>query len=202
ADVVSVLDASGFEIIIIETVGAGQLEVDVARIAQTVIVVEAPGAGDEVQAVKAGILEIADIIVVNKADRDGVGQTVQALQSALDLTPLPGHGHHGHQAATLKETVGWRPPILKVSALNHEGIDELLASVRQHGEYLTASGEGERRFQLRIEADILARLREMLLAQALGRIARADYQELLLAAGRRTLHPGEAARRLLDTLPS
>jgi LAO/AO transport system kinase len=200
ADVVSVLDASGFEVIIIETVGAGQLEVDVACIAQTVIVVEAPGAGDEVQAVKAGILEIADIIVVNKADREGVAQTVQALQSALDLTPTPGYGHHGHQAAPVQEPAGWRTPILKVSALNHEGIDELLAAVRQHAEYLAASGEGERRFQRRIEADILARLREMLLAQALGRIARADYHELLLAAGRRTLHPGEAARRLLETL--
>lgn len=200
ADVVSVLDASGFEVIIIETVGAGQLEVDVARIAQTVIVVEAPGAGDEVQAVKAGILEIADIIAVNKADREGVAQTVQALQSALDLTPMSGHGHHAHQAAAVQATAGWRPPILKVSALNHEGIDDLLAAVRQHGEHLAASGEGERRFQMRIEADILARLRELLLAQALGRIGRADYQELLLEAGRRTLHPGEAARRLLDSL--
>ncbi|HEY3342254.1 MAG TPA: methylmalonyl Co-A mutase-associated GTPase MeaB, partial [Anaerolineae bacterium] len=95
ADVVTALDASGFDIIIIETVGSGQLEVDVARIAETVIVVEAPGAGDDVQAVKAGILEIADIVVVNKSDREGVAQTMSALRSALDLAiPAPHHTSH------------------------------------------------------------------------------------------------------------
>ena len=84
-DVVKVLDAVGFQLILIETVGAGQSEVDIARTADTVIVVEAPGLGDEVQAIKAGILEIADILVVNKADRDGVQSTVNALHTMLDL---------------------------------------------------------------------------------------------------------------------
>ena len=203
ADVVSALDACGFEIILIETVGAGQLEVDVARIAQTVIVVEAPGAGDEVQAVKAGILEIADVIAVNKADREGVEQTVSALQSALDIAPANGrHGPHSASAsdsAVAAET-GWRPPIVKVSALNREGIADLLTAVDSHGTYLTATGEGERRYLQRIEADILARLRELLLRAALRRITQIDYQSIVTAVGQRSLHPAEAAQKLVDAL--
>jgi LAO/AO transport system kinase len=203
ADVVSALDACGFEIILIETVGAGQLDVDVVRIAQTIIVVEAPGAGDEVQAVKAGILEIADVIAVNKADRDGVGQTVSALQSALDIAPMNIH-HSGHAVTATEdmagEATGWRPPIVKVSALNHEGIADLLAAVDSHGAYLAATGEGERRYRQRIESDIQARLRELLLKTAMSRISRDEYQALLGAVGQRSLHPAEAALKLLDTL--
>ncbi len=201
ADVVSALDAYGFEIVLIETVGAGQLEVDVARIAQTVIVVEAPGAGDEVQAVKAGILEIADVIAVNKADREGVAQTISALQSALDIAPA--NGHHGARAATelaSDDGTGWRPPIVKVSALNREGIVELLAAVDTHRDYLVATGEGERRYQQRIESDIKARLRELLLQTAMRRITQIDYQAVLAAVGQRSLHPAEAALKLLDSL--
>ncbi len=203
ADVVTVLDASGYQMILIETVGAGQLEVDVARIAQSVIVVEAPGAGDEIQAVKAGILEIADIVVVNKADREGAAQTVSALKSALELAPV-GAGHHGAHAGPAAPaghpSYQWQTPIVKVSALNREGIAELLDALRRHAEALAAGGEGERRRRRQIEADIQARLREMLLQCALHAVARADYQQVLADAGRRALHPAEAARRLLETL--
>ncbi|MCL4507709.1 MAG: methylmalonyl Co-A mutase-associated GTPase MeaB [Chloroflexi bacterium] len=202
ADVVTVLDAGGFEVILIETVGAGQLEVDVARIAQTVIVVEAPGAGDEVQAVKAGILEIADIIVVNKADREGVAQTVSALKMALDIAPA-GAGHHGAQAdnePVQSDAYHWQAPILKVSALNREGIPDVLAALQHHAEMLAASGEGERRRRKRVEADIQARLRELLLQHALHALTNSDYQRVLAAADQRTLHPAEAARRLLQSL--
>ena len=202
ADVVTVLDASGYEVILIETVGAGQLEVDVASIAQTVIVVEAPGAGDEVQAVKAGILEIADIIVVNKADRDGVAQTVSALKMALDLAPAWA-GHHGAEAGVdpgQPDGNLWQVPIIKVSALNREGIPDVLAALQRHADMLVASGEGEKRRRKRVEADILARLREMLLQHALHALARADYQQVLADADQRALHPAEAARRLLQSL--
>jgi LAO/AO transport system kinase len=200
ADVVTVLDASDYDVILIETVGAGQLEVDVTRIAETVIVVEAPGAGDEVQAVKAGILEIADVIAVNKADREGVAQTISALQSALDLA-LPA-GHHGAQAtdAHTVSTPTWQPRIVKVSALNREGIDELWAALEQHARYLAESGEGERRRQRRAEADIQARLRELLLQRALQRISREDYQGWVRAAAEHTQHPAQAARALLASL--
>jgi LAO/AO transport system kinase len=95
-DVVKVLDAAGYEVILIETVGAGQSEIDIARTADTVIVVEAPGLGDEVQAIKAGILEIADILVVNKADRDGAQSTVNALHAMIDLGTTQNRTlHHG-----------------------------------------------------------------------------------------------------------
>jgi LAO/AO transport system kinase len=206
ADVVTAMDASGFDVIIVETVGAGQLEVDVAGIAQTVIVVEAPGAGDEVQAVKAGILEIADIVVVNKADREGVSQTVSALRSALDVavpaTSTVAHAGRGHTAGVSQpiQVQAWQPPILKVSALNREGIGDLLAALDRHAQYLAESGEGQRRMLLHLDTDIQARLREMLLQQALHRIPPKLYQQLLSAAVRRELHPAEAARQLLETL--
>jgi LAO/AO transport system kinase len=203
ADVATALDASGFDVIIIETVGSGQLEVDVARIAETVIVVEAPGAGDDVQAVKAGILEIADIVVVNKADREGVAQTVSALRSALDLA-TPAHHHTGHHGASdapaHKPIAAWQTPLIKVSAINHEGIDELLAALDQHAQYLAHSGEGERRLRRRLDADIQSRLREMLLQRAFRNIQHEEYEHLLAAGLRRQLHPAEVARRLLDSL--
>ena len=216
ADVVAVLDASGFDIIIIETVGAGQLEVDVASIAQTVIVVEAPGAGDEVQAVKAGILEIADIVVVNKADREGVLQTVSALRSALDrAAPAEHMGHPDQYDVLTGQEVGapradardaslagqeWRTPILKVSAIHHEGIDDVMAALDRHARYLAESGEGQRRTLHHLDAEIKSRLRELLLQQALHRISGERYQQLLESVSRRDLHPGEAALLLADFL--
>jgi LAO/AO transport system kinase len=204
ADVVMALDASGFDVIIIETVGSGQLEVDVARIAQTVIVVEAPGAGDDVQAVKAGILEIADIVVVNKADREGVAQTMSALRSALDLaTPAHRAGHHGASASgapAQEAAIDWQTPLVKVSAINREGIDDLLAALDRHMQYLAESGEGERRSRRRLDADVQARLREMLLQRAFRNIRREEYERLLVAGLQRQLHPAEVARRLLDSL--
>ncbi len=203
ADVVTALDASGFDVIIIETVGSGQLEVDVARIAETVIVVEAPGAGDEVQAVKAGILEIADIVVVNKADREGVTQTISALHSALSLA-MPSHphaGHHGAAGAPVHDAVPvWQTPIVKVSAINREGIDELLAALDEHAQYLAESGEGVRRLRRRLDADVQSRLREMLLQRAFRNIRREEYEQLLAAGLQRQLHPAEVARRLLNSL--
>ena len=106
SDVVKVLDAFGKDVILVETVGAGQDEVDIARAAHTTIVVEAPGMGDDIQAIKAGVLEIADILVVNKADREGAERTVAALEMMLDL-----NGHAG---------CGWQPPVLKTVATQDE----------------------------------------------------------------------------------
>jgi LAO/AO transport system kinase len=218
ADVAGLLDAYGFDFILIETVGAGQLEVDVARVAQSVIVVEAPGAGDEIQAVKAGILEIADIVVVNKADREGVAQTISALQAALDLAPNPApHAalsgpadHTGRHDAAAQNTQalneeeglreGWRTPIVKASALNHEGIADVLAALARHTEYLRISGEGERRNARRAESDILARLRELLLRRALQRLPAGQYRALVAESVQHRLHPAEAAEQLARLL--
>src|SRR5574338_1269218 len=112
ASVVQVFDAAGFEVILIETVGAGQAEVDIARLAHTTLVVEAPGLGDDIQAIKAGILEIADILVINKADRPGVENTEKALKSMLELAhPIERVFHHGQAmsvpAASMADAPKW-----------------------------------------------------------------------------------------------
>ncbi|HVO70181.1 MAG TPA: methylmalonyl Co-A mutase-associated GTPase MeaB, partial [Aggregatilineaceae bacterium] len=122
-DVISVLDAAGFDYMLIETVGAGQSEIDIARTAYTTIVVDAPGLGDDVQAIKAGILEIADIIVVNKADRPGVQNTVRALRAMLDLghrlQAVLHHGLHRDTPPTAPIYDTWTVPILETVATEH-----------------------------------------------------------------------------------
>jgi LAO/AO transport system kinase len=135
-----VLDAAGFDLILIETVGAGQSEVDIARLAHTVLVVDAPGLGDDIQAIKAGILEIADILVVNKADLPGVENTLRALRAMLDV-------------AYMEEQPGrWRPPLLRAAATSGEGIDEVVCAILEHRAFLEGSGGWQRREQSRLES--------------------------------------------------
>src|SRR5262249_8216229 len=154
-DVVRVLDAAGFDLIFIETVGAGQSEVDIASAAQTTIVIEAPGLGDDVQAIKAGILEIADILVVNKADRPGLENSVRALRAMLDLGHRAERVVHHRKLTNVPSpsdpplnTVGsaWQPPIVQtVAAANGDssaskGMPELAAQIAAHRQYLETSG--------------------------------------------------------------
>jgi len=134
ADVIAVLDAAGFERILVETVGVGQAEVDIAGAAHTTLVVEAPGLGDEVQALKAGVLEIADLFAVNKADRDGADHTVMALQMMQGLAPTQAR-HHGvvrsatqHAEAGAQPDGSWLPPITKTVALRGEGVAQLAST--------------------------------------------------------------------------
>jgi LAO/AO transport system kinase len=205
-DVVRMLDAAGFDVILIETVGAGQSEVDIARAAQTTLVVEAPGMGDEVQAIKAGILEIADILVVNKADRPGVENAVRALRAMLDL----GHRaertlHHGRPAKFLAASAGtlpdensaWQPPIVQTIATGSEGIPELAAQIAAHRVYLLESGVLAAREQAQIEVEIMERLREALLARLLDRADPAIFAALVERVTARTLDPASAARELM-----
>jgi LAO/AO transport system kinase len=149
---VRVLDAAGCDIVLVETVGVGQAEVEVASTADTTLVLLAPGMGDGIQAAKAGILEVADVLVVNKADRDGADQTVRDLRAMLALG-----GRHSEPGA-------WRPPIVRTVAARGEGIDDVLAAMDKHAEWLAASGEGGRRRLARaaaeVEAIALAALRE------------------------------------------
>ena len=147
-----VLDAAGCEVILVETVGVGQAEVEIAGLADTTIVLLAPGMGDAIQAAKAGILEVADVYVVNKADREGADNTVRDLRNMISQ----GDGPHG----------GWQPPIVKTVAARAEGIPELLDKLDEHWEWLASSGELERRRTRRaageIEAIALTALRERL----------------------------------------
>jgi LAO/AO transport system ATPase len=148
-----VLDAAGCDVVLIETVGVGQSELEIASLADTTLVLVAPGMGDGIQAAKAGILEVADVFVVNKADREGADQTVRDLRYMLSLG-----GRHSEAGA-------WRPPIVKTVAAREadNGIDEVLGRVQAHHEWLESSGEGHRRRSERaareVEAIALAALR-------------------------------------------
>src|SRR5215472_14922214 len=129
-DAVDVLDAAGYDVVLIETVGVGQDEVDIVKAADSIAVVVVPGLGDDVQALKAGILEIADLFVVNKSDRDGADRTVAELSMNLDFAP--------------PET-GWRPPIVRTVATRREGIEGVREAFAGHAAHLQASGEGNER---------------------------------------------------------
>jgi LAO/AO transport system kinase len=120
-DAVKVLDASGKDIVIVETVGAGQSEVDIIKVAHTIIVVLAPGLGDDIQAIKAGIMEIGDIFVVNKADRENAEEAVIDIETMLNMSP---------------EKQKWKPPVIKTTATKDEGTTELLNQINQHMKYL------------------------------------------------------------------
>ncbi len=140
-DAVRAMDAAGYNPIIIETVGTGQAEVEVMRTAQTVLVVAAPGMGDEIQAIKAGILEIADIFVVSKGDKPGSDQTVAELSMLLSLDPN-------------RRKAGWRIPLLKTAALKDQGITEVVDAMQQHYEYLVASGGIAQRAQRQVRSEV------------------------------------------------
>jgi LAO/AO transport system kinase len=137
-----VLDAAGCDVILIETVGVGQSEVEIAALADTTVVLMAPGMGDGIQAAKAGILEIGDIYVVNKADRDGADQVRKDLRNMLALAD--------------RSEGAWRPPIVKTVAAKNEGLDEVVDELRKHREWMEKSGELERRRVRRTRDEIEA----------------------------------------------
>lgn len=160
AALAQVFDGAGYGFIFIETVGAGQNEVDIVRLAHTTLVVEAPGLGDDIQAIKAGILEIADILVVNKADRPGVEATERALRMMLELSngSIKGYGHHRSLMETGEEVPvemnNWRPPVLRTVASEREGIEPLFEQMMAHKAWLLASGEWKSREHARVEAEV------------------------------------------------
>ena len=185
ADVTALLSAAGFDLIFVETVGVGQADIDVSRVADTVIVVEAPGMGDDVQAIKAGILEIADVLVVNKADHAGAEATVAALQAALDLGAVASDG--------------WHTPILQTIATHDEGVATLLDVIHAHRTWLAESGAGIERRKRRAEMDVLSRLRDLVYQHTLN-VLRADYvQAMIVACAEGRLDPATAARALFDS---
>jgi len=206
ADVVRALDAGGFDVIVIETVGAGQSEVEIARTADTVLVVEAPGLGDEVQAIKAGILEIADVLVVNKADREGADNTARALQAMLDLGRAPRALRHHGQTLRLPEATpaeqsssDWRPPIVKTVAVDGQGIAELVSAIERHRAYLATTGEGLARQRLRAAAALETVLREGLLERLLRQLGPAELDHCIEQVAAREVDPYTAARKLMES---
>ncbi len=204
AGLVQIFDAAGFDTILIETVGAGQAEVEVARLAHTTLVIEAPGLGDDVQAIKAGILEIADILVVNKADRPGVENTLKALKSVLELAHPVRHvfQHHGklEVVAAAEEPVysSWIPPILKTVATEGEGISELADEIARHAGYLRESGDWAARERSRLGSELDALLRETLVRRFREQVSKSRYEDVLDKVFQRELAPWEAVKMLLN----
>lgn len=205
-DIVRVMDAAGFDIILIETVGAGQSEVDIVRTAHTTLVVEAPGLGDDVQAIKAGILEIADILVVNKADRPGAAQTVRALKTMLEL----GHPaareqfttHHGQKMAvemptTHQQQTLWIPPVLQTVAINNAGIPELGAAIDSHRQFVTESGKIAALQQHYLELELYERLQQALIERFIQTLPTSAIAKTIQQMNARELDPQRAIQQLL-----
>ena len=203
ASVVQIFDAAGYEIIIIETVGAGQSEVDVARLAHTTVVVEAPGLGDEIQAIKAGILEIADVLVVNKADRPGVENTERALRSTLELAHPTKRvfRHHGKSMSisvpTTDSTI-WIPPIVKTVATEGKGMDELAVAIAKHAEHLRQSGDWAARDRARLGSEMEMLLQDALMDRFLENVQQQKYEEMIEKVVNRNISPSEAVTALLN----
>ena len=208
ASFTQVFDAAGFEIIIIETVGAGQSEVDILRLAHTTIVVEAPGLGDDIQAIKAGILEIADVIVINKADRPGVEITERALRSTLELAHPTKRviRHHGRtlsveDSSTSQSEINkaiWIPPINKTVATEGKGIAELVESIGRHAKHLRQSGDWVARDRARLGSELDALIREELMSRFLENIQQEKYDEVVEKVLNRNLSPYEAVKFLMN----
>jgi len=203
ASLVQIFDAAGYEVIIIETVGAGQSEVDVARLAHTTLVVEAPGLGDEIQAIKAGILEIADILVINKADRPGVENTERALRSTLELAhPVKRvFRHHGKDmsiSAPTTDPTMWIPPVLKTVATEGKGIDELVTAIAKHADHLRQSGDWAARDRARLGSEMETLLQEALMDRFHENVQPQKYNEMVEKVLNRNISPHEAVTSLLN----
>ena len=182
-DVVDILDAAGFDIVLVETVGVGQDEVEVVRTVQTNVVVLVPGMGDDIQAIKAGIMEIGDVFAVNKADRPGADKTVTEVTMMMSLVE-----EHGD----------WIPPIVKTVASKSQGIADLDAAIAQHYDYLARSGELDRRNRDRVRIRIETQLKERFMDRLIGgTIGREEYEQLFEDVLRKRNNPHDAAEGVL-----
>jgi LAO/AO transport system kinase len=181
-DVVKILDASGKDIILVETVGAGQSEVDVMNIAQTVVIVTSPGLGDEIQALKAGILEIGDIFVANKADLQGIETHINHLRDMLSF---------------VREN--WKPPIVKTKALDGTGIEELISAIEQHQTYLNTSDllvkQRKKKSQAELEHLVLSQLRTQIFNDPTKQEELTTLVELI---ANRKLDPYTASKKVIS----
>jgi len=183
SDAVRALDAFGKDIVIVETVGAGQSEVEVIEIAHTVVVTDVPGSGDDIQAIKAGIMEIADIFVVNKSDLPGAEKKVVELNAMLDIAP---------------EDDEWRPPVLQTNSRTGEGVDELVEKIEEHIQYLKATGlldeRGLERSREELEDIMEYKLTQELLSKLRGS---SEYEEAIAKIAKRDEDPYTVAERLI-----
>lgn len=184
SDVVKILDAAGKDIIFIETVGVGQSEVDIVKAADTTIVVLVPGLGDDIQAIKAGILEIGDIFVINKSDRDGAEKLNSELEMMLNLN---------------QSTVEWRPPVKRTIASEGTGIDELMSEIEKHISYLNESNNLVVRRTQRTRNELLVLLKEQISRRVLSKITESgELDSLVTSIEQRLKDPYTIANKLLS----
>ena len=189
-DAIRILDALGKDVIIVETVGTGQDEVDIVKAAHTVLVLSVPGFGDEIQIMKAGILEIADILVVNKADRDGADKLAMELTLMVDL---------GHEE---KADQKWKPLVLKTVATKNIGTPELIETIERHLQYLKASNLLEINHKKNIEREIIELVNEQLINHLLGIMKEGDFEKLIEKIVEREIDPYSATEEILKKLYS
>lgn len=185
-DVVEILDASGKDVVIVETVGVGQAEVDVIRIADTTLVIIVPGLGDSIQTLKAGVMEIADIFVVNKADRQGVEQTVAEVESLVDIS------------CSEKDR---KTPILETTAKKGEGIKNLIEEIESHKNYLINTKEFEKKRKIRYEAELVEIIRKRLMNFIFDETQFKDKVEKLInQISKKEIDPHSAAEEILTKI--
>jgi len=181
-DAVKILDAAGKDIVIVETVGAGQSEVEIIKVAQTVVVIHAPGLGDEIQAIKAGLMEIADIFVVNKADRENADKAVMDIQAILQLN---------------NKEKAWKTPIIKTVALTGEGVQQLIKELEEHRQFLEKERERKKSL-LRAETELTEALKEKVVSSIIDELKKEEkFEELLRKILEREIDPALAAEKLL-----
>lgn len=183
-DAVKVLDASGRDIILVETVGAGQSEVEIIKVAQTIVVIHAPGLGDEIQAIKAGLMEIADVFVVNKADRENANKTVMDIQTVLQMGD---------------REKAWKPPIVKTVALTGEGVSDLVDQLEEHRCFFEGNESCKRdMLKARAEAELAEAIKDKLVASVIDDLKReGKFEELVQEIISKEIDPSSAAEKLL-----
>jgi len=183
-DAAKILDAAGKNVVIVETAGAGQSEVEIVKVAQTVVVMHAPGLGDEIQAIKAGIMEIADIFVVNKADRENANKTAIDIQTMLQMCNKKG---------------GWKPPVLKTVALTGEGVPELIEKLEEHRCFLEGDTEFRKNLlKIKAEDELLEAIKEKISRELIDQLQReGKLDELLREIVEKKIDPASAAEKLV-----
>jgi len=182
-DAVRILDATAMDYVIVETAGAGQSDVDVKELAHTTVVVTAPGLGDEIQALKAGIMEIGDIFVVNKADRENADRAAQEI----------------HQMVMMSEPVrGWRPRVLKTVATSGDGITGLIEAIKQHSEYVKESVRSRRAYDNRLRSEVLDAAKRYFEDISLKEMASSEmFQKIMKQVEANKIDPYSAGRKLV-----
>ena len=189
-DVVRAMDAAGYDPILVETVGTGQAEVEVMRTVQTVMVVVAPGMGDDIQAIKAGIMEISDIFVVSKSDKPGSNQAAAELAMLLSLDPQ----RRSHEPAR------WRIPIVRTSALNHEGIEQLVDMLQKHHDYLAESGMLAERAERQVRSEVEALILHAVINALKAKTSEEEWRQLVEEITSRARDPYNVANELEERI--